>query len=90
MQVKAKFMGHFEDLFGAEKDVELESGASLRDLAGAVCTSKECYQAIFSDSGKPRPGVGIMKKGRRLLLLHEEDAKRNNKDVVTFYPHISV
>lgn len=91
MQVKVEFMGHYKDLFGAEKDVELESGATLLDLAHAVCTSKECYQAIFDESGKPRPGVGIEeKKGRRLKLLHEGNAKLSNNDVIIFFHSISV
>jgi molybdopterin converting factor small subunit len=91
MQVKVKFMGHYKDLFGAEKDVELESGATLHDLAQAVCTSQECYQAIFDESGKPRPHVGIEeKKGRKLKLLHEGSAKLSDKDLIIFYHTISI
>jgi len=91
MQVKVEFMGHYKDLFGAEKDVELESGATLHDLAQAVCTSQECYQAIFDESGKPRRGVRVEEKnGRRLRLLDEGNVKLSDKDSVIFFHSISV
>ncbi|MFC2024347.1 MoaD/ThiS family protein [Chloroflexota bacterium] len=90
MLVKTKFMGHFVDLFGAEKDVELERGANLHDLAMAVCTSKDCYQALFTDEGKPKPEVEIMRKGSKVQLLHEANTKLSSTDVITFYPHIAI
>ena len=91
MQVKVRFMGHYKELFGVEKDVELQDGASLHDLAMAVCTSEQCYQEVFDESGKPKPGVGIEEKhGRKLKLLDAGDAKLSDKDLVIFFPHISV
>ena len=84
-------MGHYKDIFGAEKDIELESGATLHDLAKVICTPGECYQAIFDESGKPRPHVGIEEKnGRKFKLLHEGNAKLSDKDVIIFYHTISV
>ena len=87
MQVKVKFTGHYEDLFGSYKDVELEDGATLHDLAKTVCTSKEHYQAIFDDSGRPKPGVGIEEKnGRRIKLIEAGDSKlRDNDEIIIFH-----
>ena len=91
MRVKVGFMGHYKDLFGADKDIELGSGATLQDLAQAVCTSQECYQAIFDESGKPRRGVGVEgKNGRRLKLLHDGEVKLSDKDSIIFFHSISV
>jgi hypothetical protein len=90
MHVKVGFMGHYKDLFGAERDIELESGASLLDLAQEVCPFKDCYQAIFDDSGKPRRGVVVEKNGRRLKLLHEGNAKLSDKDSIIFFHSISL
>ena len=89
MQVKVIFTGHYKDLFGAEKDVELDSGATLHDLAKAVCTSEEYYQAIFDESGRPKPGVGIEEhNGRRIKLLDAGDSKLKDNDKITFFHFI--
>ena len=90
MRVKVGFMGHYKDLFGAERDMELESGASLLDLTQEVCPSEKCYQAIFDESGKPRHGVVVEKNGRRLKLLHEGNTKLSDKDSIIFFHSISV
>lgn len=86
MKVKVKFVGHYKDLFGAEKDIELEKGASLHDLAKAVCTSKEYYDAIFDESGRPKPGVGVEEKnGRRLKLLDAGNSiLRDGDEIILF------
>ena len=86
MQIKVKFTGHYKDLFGEEKDVEVASGATLHDLANTICTSKEYYQAIFDDSGRPKPGVGIEDKhGRKVKLLHSGDEKLSDKDEIIIF-----
>ena len=86
MKVKVEFTGHYKDLFGAEKDVELESGATLHDLAKTICNSEEYYQAIFDESGRPKPGVGIEDKhGKKVRLLDSGDAKLNDKDVIIIF-----
>ena len=91
MQIKVKFMGHYKELFGTEKDIELESGATLHDLAQAICTSPECYQEVFDESGKPRPHVGVEEKhGRKFKMLHEGNSKLSDKDVIILFPTISV
>jgi hypothetical protein len=90
MHVKLGFMGYYKGLFGSERDIELESGAGLLDLAQEVCTSQECYQTIFDESGKPRRGVVVEKNGRRLQLLHEGNAKLSDKDSIIFFHSISV
>jgi len=86
MNIKVKFTGHYKDIFGEEKDVELKGGATLHDLAEAMCTSKEHYQAIFDDSGRPKPGVGIEeKKGRKLKLLDAGNAKLSDQDEIIIF-----
>ena len=91
MKVKTIFWGRFKNLFGADKkEVELESGASLRDLTQALSRTKECYQTIFDESGRRRPGVEIMRKGREVQLVNNERYKLHDGDIVEIYPLISV
>ena len=86
MQIKVKFTGPYQDLFGTEKDVELESGATLHDLATKICTSKESYQAIFDESGRPKPHVGVEEKnGRKVKLLDAGDAKLSDNDEIILF-----
>lgn len=91
MKVKANFLARFWDLFGVEeKEVELESGASVRDLVERLCHTKECYQAIFDESGRPRGEVKILRKGREVQLVDAEHSKLDDGDVVNIYPPVMV
>ena len=82
MKVKANFLARFWDLFGVEeKEVELESGASVRDLVERLCHTKECYQAIFDESGRPRGDVKILRKGERRFWRKERLSSKEGKDI---------
>ena len=87
MQVKVEFTGNYKDLFGVEeKDVELRNGATLHELAKAICASKECYQAIFDESGRPKPGVGVEEKnGRKVKLLDAGNTKLSDNDKIILF-----
>jgi len=66
MKVKVRFFATFRELFGAEKEVELKSGATIRDLLNLLCDSRRRRREIFDRSGKLQPYVKILKNGRSI------------------------
>ena len=89
MKVKVKFFAAFKELFGVEeKEVELNSKGSVRDLLNALCNSNECRQKLFKEDGEIRRDVGILRKGKHVQLLYELDAKLEDGDVISMFPPI--
>jgi molybdopterin converting factor small subunit len=69
MKVKVKFFATFRELFGTEKEIELESGSNIQDLLNVLCDSRQRCQKIFDRSGKLRPYIKILKNGRNIQFL---------------------
>jgi len=69
MKVKVKFFATFRELFGGEKEIELESGSNIQDLLNLLCHSRQCRQKLFDRSGKLRPYIKILKNGRDIKFL---------------------
>jgi molybdopterin converting factor small subunit len=69
MKVKVKFFATFRELFGGEKEIELESGSNIQDLLNVLCDSRQRRQKIFDRSGKLRPYIKILKNGRNIQFL---------------------
>ncbi len=87
MQVKVRFFGNFSELFGTEeKMVELKEGATVGELVKGLCGSKQCFRAIFDESGKPRRDAYIMCKCKKVKLIDEEKTKLEDGDVVILFP----
>ena len=87
MKVKVKFFAAFRELFGGEeRELELDSRASVRDLLDVLCDSNECRQKLFDESGKLRRGVKMLKKGRHVQFLDEAHAELEDGDVITMFP----
>jgi molybdopterin converting factor small subunit len=87
MQVKVRFYGNFSELFGTEeKMVELKEGATVGELVKGLCGSKQCFRAIFDESGKPRRDAYILCKCKKVKLIDEEKTKLEDGDVIILYP----
>jgi molybdopterin synthase sulfur carrier subunit len=87
MRVKVKFFAAFREIFGvAEKEIELGSKASVRDLLDALCDSSECRQKLFDDTGKIRRDVKMLRKGKHIQLLEELDSELEDGDLISMFP----
>jgi molybdopterin synthase sulfur carrier subunit len=87
VKVKVKFFAAFRELFGVEeKQVELNSKASVRDLLDALCDSNECRQKLFDDAGGIRHDVKMLRKGKHVQLLDEPGSQLEDGDVISMFP----
>ena len=87
MKVRVKFFAAFREIFGAEeREVELNSGASVQDLLDILCDSNESRQKLFDEAGRLRRDVKILKKGRHIQLLDEVHSELKDGDVITMFP----
>jgi len=81
MKVKVKFFATFRELFGAEKEVELEGGSTIQDLLRLLCDSRQRRQKLFDRSGKLRPYIKILKNGRNIQFLEGVHIELEGKDI---------
>ena len=87
MKVKVKFFAGFRELFGIkEKEVELNSKASVRDLLDALCDSNECRKKLFDEVGGIRRDIKMLRKGKHVQLLDELDSRQEDGDVISMFP----
>jgi molybdopterin synthase sulfur carrier subunit len=87
MKVKVKFFAAFRELFGVEeREVRLNSKASVRDLLNALCDSNECRQKLFDEAGGIRRDVKMLRKGKHVQLLDEVDSELEDGDVISMFP----
>ena len=76
-----RFFATFRELFGGEKEVELESRSTIQELLNVLCDSRQRRQEIFDRSGKLRPYVKILKNGRNILFLEGVQIELEGKDI---------
>jgi molybdopterin synthase sulfur carrier subunit len=87
MKVRVKFFAAFRELFGvSEKEIELNSKASVRDLLNALCDSNECRKKLFDEAGKIRRDVKMLRKGKHVQILDELDSELEDGDLVSMFP----
>ncbi len=87
MRVKVKFFATFREIFGvAEKEIELGSKASFRDLLDTLCDSNECRQKLFDDTGKIRRDVKMLRKGKHVQLGAQLDSELEDGDIISMFP----
>ena len=89
MKVKVKFFTSLVKLFGgAEREVELTGGASIRDLLETLCDSEKRRREIFDDSDRPIGSVQIFKNHRPIQSLQGVDTGLEEGDVVSMLPPV--
>lgn len=87
MKVRVKFFGSLTELFGGgEREIELASGANVKDLLGLLCPSEKHCQAICDDSGLLKYYVNIMvNNGKDTRLVGEPSSMLENGDNITIF-----
>ena len=88
MKVKVKFFATFRELFGGEKEIELESGSNIQELLNLLCDSRQRRQKLFDRSGKLRPYIKILKNGRSIQFLGGIHTELADGDVVAIFPPV--
>ncbi len=87
MKVRVKFFAALKEIFGVEeREIELESGASVQNLLHILCDSSECRQKILDEAGRLRRDVKMLKKGKRIQLVDETHSELEDGDVITMFP----
>jgi len=87
MKVKVKFFAAFRELFGGEeRELELDSRASVRDLLEGLCDSKECREKLFNESGNLRRDVKLLRKGEHVQFLDDVQTELIDGDVIVMFP----
>jgi molybdopterin synthase sulfur carrier subunit len=87
MKVRVRFFAAFKEIFGAgEREIELDSGASVQDLLNILCDSSGCRQKIFDETGRLRRDIKMLKKGRHIQLVDETHSELEDGDVITVFP----
>jgi len=89
MKIRVRFHSRFKDIFGAkEKDIELEEGASVRDLLKLLCANEVQSKSIYAESEKRLRHDVLLTKNRRFIFhMQRLDTKLEDRDeVVILYP----
>jgi molybdopterin synthase sulfur carrier subunit len=87
MKVRVKFFAAFREIFGAqEREIELDSGASVRDLLHVLCDRSGCREKILDEAGGLRRDVKMLKKGKHIQLVEETSTELEDGDVITVFP----
>jgi molybdopterin synthase sulfur carrier subunit len=87
MKVRVKFFAAFREIFGAEeREIELDSGASVQDLLHILCDSSGCRQKLFDEAGRLRRDVKMLKKGKHVQLVDETHSELEDGDVISMFP----
>jgi molybdopterin synthase sulfur carrier subunit len=87
MKVKVKFFAAFREIFGAEeREIELDSGASVQDLLRILCDSSQCREKMLDEAGRLRRDAKMLKKGKQIQLVDETSSELEDGDVITVFP----
>ena len=87
MKVRVKFFAAFREIFGAEeREIELDSGASVQDLLRILCDSGRCREKMLDETGRLRRDVKMLKKGKHIQLVDETHSELEDGDVITVFP----
>jgi molybdopterin converting factor small subunit len=89
MKIHVRFHSRFHDVFqGKERDVELEEGATIRDLLGALCINEAQRKSIYArDEERLRHDILITKNRRFIFHMQRLETKLEDSDeVVILYP----
>lgn len=88
MKIKVKFFAYLRDLFeGKERDVEIEPGATMRELLDLLCNSPELCKEIFKGRDL-NPNLVIFKNGTSIRSLNGLETELNEGDTVNIFPFI--
>ncbi len=90
MKIHLKLIGRFSQLFQIdEKEIEMDSGATVLELLNSICNTNELRKTIFNHSEKSlRPNVMIRVNGRFLIHLNWLDTileEGNRVEILTFH-----
>jgi molybdopterin synthase sulfur carrier subunit len=88
LRIKVKFFAYIRDLFeGKERDVEIETGATVRELLDLLCDSPELRKEIFKGR-EVNPNLVIFKKGASIQSLNGLETDLSEGDTINIFPFI--
>jgi molybdopterin converting factor small subunit len=89
MRINVRFHLRFKDLFGTtQKQVELGSGANVRDLLKVLCVTENQRRGIYAEMDKRlRHDVLVTKNRRFIFHMKRLDTElEDNDEVAILYP----
>lgn len=88
MKIKVKFFAYLRDLFeGKGRDVEIETGATIRELLDFLCNSPELCKEVFKGR-ELNPNLVIFKNGDSIQSLNGLETELNEGDTINIFPFI--
>jgi len=86
MKIKVKFFTYFRELFGGrERELELKSGTTIKELLTLLCDSPERRDEIF-EGDKLKPYLIIMKNNVSIQSLNQLETEIIENDVISIFP----
>jgi len=88
LNVRIKFYAYLRDIFVTkEKEIELDSGASLADLLDILCSTPERRKEIY-DGHRLKPHLVIFKNGVNILNIGGLAVELKDGDILNIFPFI--
>ncbi len=88
MRIKVRLFAYLRDLFeGKERDLEIETGATIRDLLDLLCDSPKLRKEIFKDR-EINPNLAIFKNGTSIKGLNDLETHISEGDTLNIFPYI--
>ena len=89
MIIEVHFFATFREIFKSKSvQMEVGTGATVKDLLNLVCNTRERREKVF-DNGKLKPHILVMKNGRHIQHLKGLATELNEGDTVSVFPPIA-
>jgi molybdopterin synthase sulfur carrier subunit len=89
MIIEVQFFATFREIFESKSvQIEVETGATVKDLLDSVCNTRERRERVF-DNGKLKPHIVVMKNGRHIQHLKGLATALNNGDTISVFPSVA-
>jgi MoaD family protein len=89
MNIKVKFFGPFQELFGGrEVEVELPGNSGLGELLERVCDTPARAEQVFSGAGVLHSHVVVMKNGTPVRSPGGLKERLKDGDVIAVFPFL--
>ena len=89
MIIEVKFFATFREVFESKSvQMEVGTGATVKDLLNLVCNTHERRERVF-DNGRLKPHIVVMKNGRHIQHLKGLASKLNDGDTILVFPPIA-
>ena len=89
MIIEVQFFATFREIFDSKSvQIEVGTGATVRDILNLVCNTRERRERVF-DNRKLKPHIVVMKNGRHIQHLKGLATELKDGDTISLFPPIA-